>query len=443
MKTKLLLLFLSVFLFQKSQSQNWIELGGLNTLNKLYGNSSLVKIITDKQNNLYAAGDFVNDSGRVCSFVSKWDGAIWSELGGKNSLSKCCGINAITIGSSSDIYAANGDTINKFDGVSWQQIVCPFLASSRIDAIACDTLGNIYVAGLNEVYKYDGMNWTLIYNLLQNNSVYKFAIDKNQHLLAVGGFTGNRSKTFVAQYTGAGTVWDTLGRLDTLMSCPCPINAIAIDTTGNVYVAGDITDNAGYFFIGKWDGQKWTEIGNIHTIFNSYGYFTDLITDNSNNLYAAGLYSGNNHNESFVAKYNGVSWSKLDDTSNILCPSIGFKSIAVDGNNHVYATGNSNLSWNSYVGTWGNAATGIPTIQNETTLLIFPNPTNTTTTITLTKAIDNATIKLINLFGQPIFEKQNQSGNPFTIDLSNQAAGIYFVEIRQAENIWRSKVVKE
>ena len=33
--------------------------------------------------------------------------------------------------------------------------------------------------------------------------------------------------------------------------------------------------------------------------------------------------------------------------------------------------------------------------------------------------------------------------NPFSIDLSNQSQGIYFVEIRQAENIWRSKVVKE
>jgi hypothetical protein len=42
-----------------------------------------------------------------------------------------------------------------------------------------------------------------------------------------------------------------------------------------------------------------------------------------------------------------------------------------------------------------------------------------------------------------IFEKQNQSSNPFTIDLSNQPQGIYFVEIRQAENVWRSKIVKQ
>ena len=68
------------------------------------------------------------------------------------------------------------------------------------------------------------------------------------------------------------------------------------------------------------------------------------------NLYAAGLYSGNSPYESFVAKYNEVSWSRLDDTTTILCPTLGFSPIAVDGNNHVYAIGDFyNTSGNRYL----------------------------------------------------------------------------------------------
>ncbi len=87
---------------------------------------------------------------------------------------------------------------------------------------------------------------------------------------------------------------------------------------------------------------------------------------------------------------------------------------------------------------------GINTIVNELNKLsLYPNPTNSSTTITLTKPVDNDNIKLINLTGQTIIEKQNQTGDHFNLDISQQAQGIYFVEIRQADNVWRTKLVKQ
>jgi Secretion system C-terminal sorting domain len=85
---------------------------------------------------------------------------------------------------------------------------------------------------------------------------------------------------------------------------------------------------------------------------------------------------------------------------------------------------------------------GITTIQNNV-LSIYPNPTNNSTTISLTKAVTNATIKLINNIGETVLEKQNQSGNKFNIDMARQAHGIYFIEVQQDENVWKGKVVKE
>jgi hypothetical protein len=40
-------------------------------------------------------------------------------------------------------------------------------------------------------------------------------------------------------------------------------------------------------------------------------------------------------------------------------------------------------------------------------------------------------------------KKENVAGKQTQIDLSNQAAGIYFIEVKQAAEVWRGKVVKE
>ena len=61
----------------------------------------------------------------------------------------------------------------------------------------------------------------------------------------------------------------------------------------------------------------------------------------------------------------------------------------------------------------------------------------------MTKPVDNATIKLLNLTGQTIMEMPSQSGDHFKLDISQQSQGIYFVEIREAENVWRTKLVKQ
>jgi PKD repeat protein len=85
---------------------------------------------------------------------------------------------------------------------------------------------------------------------------------------------------------------------------------------------------------------------------------------------------------------------------------------------------------------------GILTI-NENALQIYPNPTNHATVVSLQTAATNATIKLTNSIGQTIIEKTNQSGNQFTVDLSNQLQGIYFIEIKEQGNVWRSKIIKQ
>jgi hypothetical protein len=82
-------------------------------------------------------------------------------------------------------------------------------------------------------------------------------------------------------------------------------------------------------------------------------------------------------------------------------------------------------------------------LNNSNSLTISPNPTNQLVIVSLQSAINIANIKLFNTLGQIVMEKQNQSGNQFTLNLSTQPKGIYFVEVQEANTILRGKVVKE
>lgn len=88
--------------------------------------------------------------------------------------------------------------------------------------------------------------------------------------------------------------------------------------------------------------------------------------------------------------------------------------------------------------------TDVPQIQeNQNNFTVFPNPTNGETAIMFNHSVNNINIKVFNLVGQKMLEKTNVSGNRFNIDISDQTAGVYFVEVLVEGNVLRQKLVKE
>lgn len=88
-----------------------------------------------------------------------------------------------------------------------------------------------------------------------------------------------------------------------------------------------------------------------------------------------------------------------------------------------------------------NAAVAIEEHRNF--LQIYPNPTTGTFTLTSEENLQHTSVKLINITGQTLFEKQNLSGKNFHFNFANQPNGIYFVEVKYGGRISRVKVVKE
>ena len=80
--------------------------------------------------------------------------------------------------------------------------------------------------------------------------------------------------------------------------------------------------------------------------------------------------------------------------------------------------------------------------NNGNVVSVFPNPANGFVNITSEKTLKDASVKIINISGQVVFEKKEIAGNTFLFDASEQASGIYFIEIKTPGSISRTRFVK-
>ncbi|HTF05638.1 MAG TPA: T9SS type A sorting domain-containing protein [Bacteroidia bacterium] len=78
--------------------------------------------------------------------------------------------------------------------------------------------------------------------------------------------------------------------------------------------------------------------------------------------------------------------------------------------------------------------------QNE--ISVAPNPTNGNFTVTQNNAFASATVTVFDVQGKIVAQQSNVSGSNITIDIADQPAGVYFLEIAQDGQVMRTKVVK-
>lgn len=82
-------------------------------------------------------------------------------------------------------------------------------------------------------------------------------------------------------------------------------------------------------------------------------------------------------------------------------------------------------------------------IISDSELNIYPNPTENILKISLSKPINNATIKCYNLNGVLIFEKNDFSGKEYDVNISSQISGIYFIQVFTDEIYLKAEFLKK
>ncbi|MFI5203753.1 MAG: SBBP repeat-containing protein [Flavobacteriales bacterium] len=205
-------------------------------------------------------------------------------------------------------------------------------------------------------------------------------------------------------------------------------------------------------------------------------YSRHIVSDNSNNMYTTGSFDLTADFDPGVGTFNLVSAggydvfiSKLDSSGNFIWATrlgsaymdMGY-SIALDENNNIYTTGNfaGTCDFDPGTGIYNLTATGANTIpdvfvhkmspsiaaiteiESAGLFILYPNPCSGIFSITYEKN-EKISIEITNLCGKKILHTSIME-NKTSFDLTNEAAGIYFINIITESGITTTrKIIRE
>ncbi len=339
-----------------SGSAGWSAL-----LSGLNGTGRAIATVPD--GTIIVGGDFTTAGSTSANYIAKWDPntQTWSALG-----SGLPGpVNAICVFSATEIYAGGNlpslDHIAKWDGSSWSALGDGL--NDECLALTKGPDGNLYVGGkftiaggvtdVGRIAYYNPLDqsWSGVdtANGGFNDECRALALSTDGLLYAGGLFTeaagGNISASRIAVWDPNASTWNPVGTgLTGGGATAC--NALVAGPGGVIYVGGDFTNAGGISpanNIAKWDGSSWSALDD-----GLDGLCRCLALDSEGILYAGGNF------DSAGSAFTAVSeLAKYDTTQESPPPSwagIGSPpgvngnclAIAITSNNSLYVAGEFN-----------------------------------------------------------------------------------------------------
>jgi hypothetical protein len=472
---KIFTLLVIVSLCTAARSQAWIELGsGPAALN---ANNTIWSLLADASGNIYAAGGFTDSTSAVDSamyvvgnsYVAVWNGTTWSALG---SLQANNAIYCMAQDAAGSIYAAgnfidsNGrQYVAKWNGITWNELGIDTVglnAVAPIYAVAVDQAGIVYAAGdftdavfaagHRYVAAWNGQQWgelgpDSITGLNADSTILALATDKHGDLYAAGAFTDSSGYFYVAKWDG--TAWTELGGTDsTGLFANGQINTLISDTAGNLYAGGTFTDSSGYYYIAKWNGAKWTELSNPATNqLSVLGPIKALTLDSVGNVYAGGMIPDSDGQFYYVIVWNGSQLIVANNNSSApLDANAPIEAMTSDKYGNIYAAGNFNdAGLYQYVAEFtANIPAGITAVASDY-LHIYPNPTSGIVFIQADHLSGSTDISVVDDLGRTLYTQSAEGATiQAHIDLSGFDTGIYTLLVRDSSDLtYTRRIVKE
>ena len=437
---------LSLLFFLASCSlyaQNWVELGYIGSCKAL---------ALDASGSLYAGG-FRNANGYY--YVAKWNGTRWRELGlGTSTLNANAAINTLAFDSDDNLYVAGSFTnapyatgkqyVAKWNGTTWSELsgyAMNALAGTinNIDVVATDAAGNVYAAaGLSPVnsnfgvFKWNGIEWTHIgmnvpYVNNFQGTISAMVIDKAGNVYVSGWFTKAHETYYVAKWNG--TSWSEVGTGSNALNANGAIYALALDADDNLLAGGFFKNSNDQYYIAKWNGSTWSQVGIGANALNVNTGIITITTDLSGNIYAGGNFHDPTTLVGYIVKWDGTTWSHMgpDYVPTRPLPQSQVNSIITDKvTGDIYAAGQGFLvseqaygyvvKWNS-----GAVATSV-TAANVIAVAVYPNPS--AGIISLPEFSENIQVTVLDALGKTLSTKEIIQGTA-SFDYSYLSAGMY------------------
>ncbi|HLE12628.1 MAG: hypothetical protein A2504_04095 [Bdellovibrionales bacterium RIFOXYD12_FULL_39_22] len=324
-------------------------------------------ITKDSLGNIYVAGDGNDGIGFPHWLVRKWNGVLWETIDDYtyNGLS-IAHAESITVDSDNYIYVAGNATdpmfprwiIRKWDGSSWVTLDNYQLATDRpayATNVASDGSGNIFATGYATdssyyshliVKKWDGSSWTIIddYQYVATKDAFGNAliVDQSGNVYVSGGARDGSNYLHWITRKWNGTTWTTVDDYQLAATKAASGGALAQDGETDIYVTGGAIDGTGitHLITRKWDGSTWTTIDDYQLVATKLAYGNSITRDLDGNIYTTGCaIDASNYQHWITRKWNGLSWSTIDDYQQTIDTSAFGYSVFADTSGKLYSAG--------------------------------------------------------------------------------------------------------
>ncbi len=127
-----------------------------------------------------------------------------------------------------------------------------------------------------------------------------------------------------------------------------------------------------------------------------------------------------------------AAWKNTKITGTISTLSIQDSILAGCGNGAIFSLSLCN---------WAGGAIDI--VKEGNKVRVYPNPTNGDINILVSEILRNGYLRVVNITGETVLEREGLNGKSFSFDFSEKADGVYFIEIKTETGIKRVKLVKQ
>ncbi|HNW70043.1 MAG TPA: T9SS type A sorting domain-containing protein [Bacteroidales bacterium] len=280
-----------------------------------------------------------------------------------------------------------------------------------------------------------------------NGPVYKMIIQNSGKILISGCFIefNGMSKGHIARLNPDGSLDEFF---NTGTGADWGIFDMALQPDGKIIIAGNLTsfNEIPVNYIARLDKN-----GNLDpTFYTGTGANENIqtvVTQSDGKILVGGWFTEFNGNSiPYLVRLNyngGIDGSfNPGNGPNMPVYSIAFQStdrLIIGG----YFTSYDGAGRNRIARILNDAGSDIEEQKAENSLLLYPNPTTGFITISSEKKMTNASVKLFDIRGKLISKKMNVNGDQFSLDISNQTAGCYIIEVIQENGINRMEVIKK
>ncbi|MFN8288288.1 MAG: two-component regulator propeller domain-containing protein [Chitinophagales bacterium] len=400
-----------LFLLQYLPAQNQWTL--FNSSNSALPDNVIRCLAKDAQGNVWIGTD---------NGVAKFDGNTFTVIDSSNSDLPVNQIRSIAFDTSNHLWVGTLQAgVAVFDGSNWINYTSQnsALPDDQVRTIAFDTAGDAWLGTTGGVVHISSEGWEVygMFNspLASNNINHIFVQDAT---IWVGTVNGGLSRK-------VGSVWNTYTHQNSGMLDNTAYH-LTDDIFGNLWFA---TPAQG---LGRYNGNGWYFRSISNSGLPTNGLSAIEVVKHTDVKYIGTIDKG------LVRWTNGLPFDSFT-VNNSPMPD-NHVTCLLQYNDSTFYIGTASSGLVKFVDTTQYPlVSAVKELNDAAEIMVYPNPA--TVFISLSNVIANASVSISDAMGREVL--QSFTVNNYPIDISDLAAGVYFLQIRRTGEFYRVKFIKE